>query len=87
MLRSIIAILPCLLHPALADHGSPVGPSHIVLHNGSIYTMDQSSTRVSALAVKDGKIAYVGSDDGAKSFIGKTTKVMDLKGRMAILNN
>ena len=35
---------------------------------------------VDALAIKYGRIAYVGTDEGVKKYIGKQTKLIDLKG-------
>lgn len=53
-----------------------------VYRNGYIYTVDAKNSVQQALAVRDGKIVYVGSNSEVKSFIGKETKVIDLKGRM-----
>ncbi|KAJ4245715.1 hypothetical protein NW762_013839 [Fusarium torreyae] len=53
-----------------------------VFHNGSIYTLDLSSSKHSALAVKDGYITFVGDDTGIKSHIGRNTSVFNLEGRM-----
>src|SRR5262245_50318112 len=53
-----------------------------VYRNGYIYTVDAKSSVQEALAVREGKIVYIGTENGAKSYIGKDTKVIDLKGRM-----
>ncbi|PRC91159.1 amidohydrolase [Solimicrobium silvestre] len=53
-----------------------------VYRNGYIYTVDASDSVQQALAVRDGRIMYVGSNDGAEKLIANTTKVIDLKGRM-----
>jgi predicted amidohydrolase YtcJ len=37
-----------------------------------------------AIAIDDGRISYVGTDAGAKDYIGPNTKVVDLKGRMVL---
>ncbi|KAF5512728.1 putative amidohydrolase YtcJ [Colletotrichum aenigma] len=55
-----------------------------VFQNGSIYTLDSSSTEASALAIKNGTIIYVGDDLQARHLIGNDTKVLDLEGRMAM---
>ncbi|KAK1852106.1 amidohydrolase 3 [Colletotrichum chrysophilum] len=55
-----------------------------VFQNGSIYTLDSSSTKASALAIKNGAIIYVGDDLQARHLIGNGTKVLDLEGRMAM---
>jgi len=46
--------------------------------------MDQGRTVVSALAVKDGRVAAVGSDEEMLALAGKETQLTDLKGRTAI---
>jgi predicted amidohydrolase YtcJ len=52
--------------------------------NGTIYTVDDEFSTASALAVKDGKFAYVGNDGGAQAHIGPNTVVVDLEGRTII---
>lgn len=53
-----------------------------VFRNGYVYTVDKGNTVARAIAIKDGRIIYVGNDGGAGSFIGKGTRVINLKGRM-----
>jgi len=52
-----------------------------ILINGNIVTMDQNRSTVNALAVKDGKILYVGDAQGAQSLAGENSKVIDLGNR------
>ncbi len=53
-----------------------------VYHNGSILTMaGESPTYVEALAVRDGKIVFAGTKDGALAMQGATTKFKDLEGK------
>jgi len=53
-----------------------------IYHNGSILTMaGKSPAYVEALAVKDGKIVYVGGKDDALKMKGDATKVVDLGGK------
>jgi len=60
----------------------PTVPADAVYRSGYVYTVDAKDSVQQSLAVRDGKIVYVGSDTGLKSFIGKDTKVTDLQGRM-----
>lgn len=53
-----------------------------VYRNGSIYTVDVLNSVHEALAVKDGKIVYVGDGAGVERFIGDETQLVDLGGRM-----
>ena len=42
--------------------------------------LDGTETRAQAVAIKDGKFAFVGSDEGVKDFIGENTVVTDCEG-------
>jgi len=55
-----------------------------VFRNGYVYTVDEKDSVAQALAVRDGRIVYVGTDAGAKALIGRKTQVIDLKGRMVM---
>jgi len=57
-------------------------PVDTVYRNGRIYTVDARNSTQEALAVRDGKIVYVGDGAGIGQFIGPETKVVDLGGRM-----
>ena len=52
----------------------------LVLTNGRIYTVDNARPLVSALAVRDGRIVFVGSDAEAKVLGGPGARVIDLHG-------
>ena len=70
---------------ATAAVGSPARRgADTVLVNGFVYTVDAKNRVAQAVAIEDGVIRYVGSDRGARRFIGPDTKVIDLGGRMAM---
>ena len=52
-----------------------------VFRNGTIYTLDARGTIAQAIAIRDGRIVYVGTNDKLAPFIGASTKVTDLHGR------
>jgi len=56
------------------------GTADLVLTNGHIYTVDNSRPQVSALAVRGGRVLFVGSDAEAKALAGPSTRVIDLRG-------
>ena len=56
----------------------------IALTNGAIYTEDAERSWAEAVAIDDGRITYVGTDAGARDYIGPNTKVIDLKRRMVL---
>jgi predicted amidohydrolase YtcJ len=52
--------------------------------HGSVGTMDDAGRWVQALAVRDGRIAAVGSDNDIRPLVGHRTEVVDLAGRMLL---
>ena len=56
----------------------------IVLKNGTVYTVDEEKSVVEAVAVIGDKIVYVGDNQGAQSYIGEETRVVDLDGSIAL---
>jgi predicted amidohydrolase YtcJ len=53
-----------------------------VYRNGRIYTVDARDSTHEALAVRDGKIVYVGAEADLARLIGRETRVIDLGGRV-----
>lgn len=53
-----------------------------ILTNGKILTVDAADTVAQALAIKDGVILAVGSNDEINLFAGDTTQIYDLAGRV-----
>ncbi len=59
-------------------------PADLVLRNGKVITMEASAPQAQALAARGGKIVAVGTSQQMQSYIGPSTKVIDLGGRLAI---
>ena len=55
-----------------------------VLHNATIYTVNDTQPWAQALAVDDGKIIFVGSDAEVKALIGSKTRVFDLHEKLVL---
>jgi predicted amidohydrolase YtcJ len=66
---------------SLAAHAADK-PADTVYRNGYVYTVDARDSVRQALAVRGGRIVYVGDNDGVKALTGKKTEVIDLQGRM-----
>ncbi len=62
----------------------PSEKATIVMRGGVIQTMDADRSTVSAIAVKDDKIVYVGDDAGVEEYIGDSTEVVELAGEMVL---
>jgi predicted amidohydrolase YtcJ len=54
------------------------------LINAKVYTVNEDQPTASAIAIKDGRIIYVGSNAGIKRFIGKKTLKTDLNGKLVL---
>ena len=59
-------------------------PVDLVLRDGSVQTMDAVRRWVRALAVRDGRIASVGTDRDVEPSIGPHTRVVELRGRTVL---
>ena len=59
-------------------------PADLVLTGGSVFTADTASTVAEAVAVRDGRISWVGPADEAEAQTGPETQVLDLEGRTVL---
>jgi predicted amidohydrolase YtcJ len=62
----------------------PEKPADLVLTHGKIVTVDKNKPIAEALAVRDDRIVAVGTAADVERYIGKTSRVIDLRGRLAI---
>lgn len=70
---------------ALLAAGCASGPAaDLVLMNGVVYTLDAAAPRAQAVAVRDGNIIFVGSDEGAAAYQGAETRVVNLEGATVV---
>ncbi|MEX2160009.1 MAG: amidohydrolase family protein [Dehalococcoidia bacterium] len=60
--------------------GGPSGPD-LVLYNATVITMDSDGSTAGAIAIDDGKVAAVGSDEDILDLQGSGTETIDLGGR------
>ena len=59
-------------------------PADLVLRNAAVYTVDAARSWASAVAVRDGRIVYVGGDSLPPGLIGPKTDVLDLQRKMVL---
>tara|TARA_Y100000588_G_C13922937_1_gene782303 strand:- start:75 stop:452 length:378 start_codon:yes stop_codon:yes gene_type:complete len=62
-----------------SNHGAD-----FILRNATIYTVNPDRPWASAIAIKDGRIAYVGDLLGPQELSGSGTQTIDLNGRMML---
>ena len=77
----VFAVVALLAFAGVAGAAKP-HPANTVFTHGYVYTVNPGQRTAQAVAVRDGKIIYVGSNQGARAFVGKKTEVVDLKGKM-----
>jgi predicted amidohydrolase YtcJ len=59
-------------------------PADLVLTGAAVYTVDAARSWAQAVAVRDGKICFVGTEAGAQALVGPGTRVLKLDGRMLL---
>lgn len=52
----------------------------LIIHHANVYTVNASQPKAEAVAIKDGKILFVGSNTEALRFSGSLTEVIDAQG-------
>ena len=62
----------------------PMTSADLAFVDGAVYTVDAARTCAQAVAVKDGRIAAVGSDADVRPLLDARTEVVDLGGRMLL---
>ena len=68
--------------PGYAIASEPAGAPDTLYINGHVYTVDANDSVQEAVAVKNGRISYVGSSSGAKVLATPATQVVDLLTRL-----
>ncbi|MGA2540049.1 MAG: amidohydrolase [Verrucomicrobiota bacterium] len=74
-----LSFLLTLLFPALLW-----GQAATIFQNGNIYTGNEKQPRAAAVAVKDGRILFVGSNADAAKWKGPDTRIIDLARRTVV---
>ena len=69
---------------AAAAPKAKVKPADTVYINGKVVTVDKKFSIKQAVAVSKGKIVAVGTTKAIEKYVGKKTKVVDLKGKMML---
>ena len=86
LVRRVTLVAACLVFAAVGATASEpaAAPADLVLTGGEVYTVDAARSWAEAVAIRGGRIVWVGSDDGAKAWIGPATRVVALGGRFVM---
>jgi predicted amidohydrolase YtcJ len=77
--RTLLAGLLCIALIA-CSRAPRVEPADVVITGGHVDTMNPAAPSAQAVAVRGGRIVFVGDDAGAQPFIGKKTRVVKAEG-------
>ncbi len=77
-------ILTLLVGSLATQLAFAIDPADIVLKNGDILTENVKQPHAEAIAIDNGRIVFVGSNDKVAEYIGEGTKVDDLKDKFVI---
>jgi imidazolonepropionase-like amidohydrolase len=83
LIRIAVVLLACGAS-GVAVVRQTAAPADLVVVNGTILTVDRTFTEARAFAVRDGRFVAVGSNDDARAHIGRSTRVIDARGRTVI---
>ncbi len=56
----------------------------VVMQNAQVYRVNEGQPNAEAVAIKDGKIIFVGNNNDVKKFIGNKTELIDCKGKFVM---
>ena len=84
LLLSILATSVLLAGCSRDQQEAPAPLADLLLTNGKVYTMDAERTWAEAVAIRDGRIIFVGSSADAKQHTGSATEVVDLEQKMLL---
>ncbi|HEU4874978.1 MAG TPA: amidohydrolase [Pyrinomonadaceae bacterium] len=83
LLLFIASVLLLVLMPAPASQPTQSAAA-VVFKNGNVYTANDKSPKAQAIAVKEDKIVFVGTNEAAQKYVGPNTRVVDLKGNTVL---
>ena len=85
LLQALMILLVALIvvWAFFSTHDNPFEDIETALINGKIITVDEKTPEAQALAIKNGRIIAVGSDEKIKRLIDSDTEVIDLAGNLA----
>lgn len=81
-MKNILALV-ILSTVVIAGQAQPA-PATLVLQNGKVVTVDAAMPEAQAIAIRGDRIVAVGTNDSIRQFVGPATRVIDLRGQLAV---
>jgi predicted amidohydrolase YtcJ len=83
-MKSIFIVLSALLLGLVATAPQEQPGADLVFKNGNIYTANDKTPRAEAIAIREDRIVFVGSNAEVQKFVGGKTRVFDLQGKTVL---
>jgi predicted amidohydrolase YtcJ len=80
----LATVAAAALCAALVAPSRAAEPAELVLRDAKVYTVDKAKSVAEAIAVRNGRLVFVGSNADAKAFIGPGTRVESAGGRLVL---
>lgn len=84
MKKPVYALLLAVVSLASCRQAAETTVADTIMLNGNIYTVDENNPTAEAIAIRDGRILSVGSNEEVRKFQGDSTAVVDLEGKFAM---
>ena len=82
--RILVLVLAACAPASKSPSAEATGPADLIFRNAAVYTVDAARSWATAVAVRDGRIVYVGMDSLPPGLVGPATEVVDLAGKMVL---
>jgi len=84
--RSLLLLLTIAASQAavISVSAQNAAPADLIVTGARVYTVDDDRPIADALAVRGGRVLYVGSERGAMAFKGSATRVVEMAGRTIV---
>jgi predicted amidohydrolase YtcJ len=82
--RSVALFIAAVALAGCGREQARTDAADLALTGGRIYTVDAKRNWAEAVAIRDDRIVFVGSNEDAKAHIGPETKVVELEGRLVM---
>ena len=83
--RAVLVVLTTAVLTGRATAAAPgAPPADLVLTGGTVVTLDPARPRATGIAVRDGRILRVGTDDEVRALASAATRRLDLGGRTVV---